>query len=69
MNFFRQISNTGNDDQQKTFSYSIEDIPDSFPPAFHVEITSGKSKNKRVVFYEMPQELAYFYNLNNTKEF
>ena len=55
-------------DEEKLFSYMIEDIPNSFPPSFHVQITTGKLKDKRAVFYEMPQELAYFYNLNENSK-
>lgn len=57
-------SQQDNNKEEKVFSYKIEDIPNSFPPAFHVQITTGKLKDKRVVFYELPQELAYFFHLN-----
>lgn len=45
-------------------SYSIKSLGESFPQALTVTVTSGEYKDKEVIFYEIPPNLAYFYQID-----
>jgi hypothetical protein len=45
------------------FTYRVQAMPDLFPHAWSVTMTTDNYQDREVICYEIPTTLAYFYNM------